>query len=68
MVIDLIWRIRRGAPAHVQNSVQMSERTDRKVLFERAELFKQFAQNELNKLNSSSERTNRRLWESHNFT
>ncbi len=28
----------RGAPAHVQNSVHMSERTDRKVLFERAEL------------------------------
>ncbi len=33
----------RGAPAHVQNSVQMSERTDRKVLFERAELFEQFS-------------------------
>jgi hypothetical protein len=33
----------RGAPAHVQNSVQMSERTGQKVLFERDELFEQFS-------------------------
>ncbi len=33
----------RDTPVHVQNSVQRSERTDRKVLFERAELFEQFS-------------------------
>ncbi len=33
----------RGALVHVQNSVQMSEITDRKVLFERAERFEQFS-------------------------
>jgi hypothetical protein len=56
----------RGAPAHVQNSVQMSERTDRKVQLaqkelleqfssERTELIEHFFLNELNFWNSSAQ-------------